>query len=555
MAYRFVLWFALACCAAAPVAFAQNFQSGSVSGSFQIDAQYYLEDSVIGTPQVDEKMRMNAYGNIDYSLGGFQAGIRYEAYLPKPLLGIDENYANNGIATRYASYTTDKFSITIGNFYEQFGSGSTLRAWWEPLLGYDNSIDGVRVTGNPYKGIYLKGVWGRQRYFWETSAGVVRGGDAEIDLAELLDTLWKPKWRVRFGGSVVSKFQEGKELFVDDFVYDLPENTAAFSGRANFQYKTFTLRGEYTYRGNDPQTTNNLIYRPGQALLLSTSWYNKNFGFSLDAKRLDNMDFRSDRFETGQNLQINFLPPNAKQHTYRLPTLYLYATQFNGEMGIQGEVFYRIPKGSKLGGKYGTQITLNYARIHNIDSTATNDAYGYESDFLAVGEEVYYSDFNVSIYRKFSKKVKATLTYLELLYDRDVILGQSGYGLINAHAGILDVTYNFDYKRSIRGEFQWMVADQIEDHTESDFGDWVMLLLEYNVSPHWFVSVSDEYNYGNPKENLRVHYYSAMFGYLWGSSRVSLTYGRIREGINCAGGICRIVPSMNGFFLSVSSTF
>ena len=224
-------------------------------------------------------------------------------------------------------------------------------------------------------------------------------------------------------------------------------------------------------------------------------------------------------------------------------------------MGIQGEAYYRIPKDTKLGGKYGTQVTVNYTRIHNIDSTATEGAYGYESDFLAVGEELYYADFNVSIYRKISKKVKATLSYLDIMYDRDVILGQDGYGLINAHAGILDVTYNFNYKHSLRGEFQWMVADQIEDHTEDDFGDWVMLLLEYNVSPHWFVSVQNEYNYGHPKEDLRVNYYSAMFGYLWGSSRISLTYGRVREGINCAGGICRVVPSMNGFFLSVSSTF
>ena len=277
VAYRILIWLAAGLLAATSGARAQNLSSGSVAGSFQIDAQYYFEDSVINTPQVDERMRMNAYGNVDYTLGNFQAGLRYEAYLPKPLLGIDENYTGSGIATRYASYSTDKFSITIGNFYEQFGSGSTLRAWWEPLIGYDNSIDGIRVTGNPYKGIYLKGVWGRQRYFWELSEGVVRGADAEFDLAEMLDTLWTPKWRLRVGGSVVSKFQEGKELFVDDFVYELPENTAAFSGRANFQYKNFQLRGEYTYRANDPQATNNLVYRPGQALLVSASWFNKSF--------------------------------------------------------------------------------------------------------------------------------------------------------------------------------------------------------------------------------------------------------------------------------------
>ncbi|MBK7816465.1 MAG: hypothetical protein IPJ60_02260 [Sphingobacteriaceae bacterium] len=46
-----------------------------------------------------------------------------------------------------------------------FGNGLTLRTYYEPGLLYDNSLDGARIISNPYKGITLKGVIGKQRYF------------------------------------------------------------------------------------------------------------------------------------------------------------------------------------------------------------------------------------------------------------------------------------------------------------------------------------------------------------------------------------------------------
>ncbi len=58
---------------------AQN-DMGSVHGNFQIDAQYYNPDSLIGAPKVPEKMLSNAFGNINYQRGKFSAGVRYEAY-------------------------------------------------------------------------------------------------------------------------------------------------------------------------------------------------------------------------------------------------------------------------------------------------------------------------------------------------------------------------------------------------------------------------------------------------------------------------------------------
>ena len=52
-----------------------------------------------------------------------------------------------------ASYAKENFEVTLGNFYEQFGSGS-LRAYEERQLGVDNALDGfgsfsAPATGDP----------------------------------------------------------------------------------------------------------------------------------------------------------------------------------------------------------------------------------------------------------------------------------------------------------------------------------------------------------------------------------------------------------------------
>jgi hypothetical protein len=82
-----------------------------------------------------------------------------------------------------------------------------------------------------------------------------------------------------------------------------------------------------------------------------------------------------------------------------------------------------------------------------------------------------------------------------------------------------------------------------------------MAMVEYTVSPHWFFVVWDQWNYGNDIENMRDHFYNVSFGYTRKSNRITLAYGKQREGVVCAGGVCRYVPAFEGLMLSVTSTF
>jgi hypothetical protein len=524
--------------------FAQQQNAGELHGNFQLDAQYYNKDSLIGAPVVPEKVLTNGFMNLWYTRGAFSAGIRYESYL-NVMQGFDPRYRGTGVPFRFASYQNEQLEATVGNFYEQFGGGLILRAYEERGLGYDNAFEGVRVRYQPVKGLYLKGLIARQRTFFSLSPGIVRGFDGEINFNELIGSLAENKTAFILGGSIVSRFQTDQ-----DPIYNLPENVGAFEGRMNIIRGKFNLLAEYGYKYNDPNATNGFIYKEGQALSVTSTYSTKGFGLLLAAKRLDNFDFRSDRTAAGIGANINFLPALTRQHTYNLPaTIYPYATQPNGEMGFQAEMTYRIKKDSKLGGKYGTEITVNFSGTNGIiKRSVENDTLGYFSPFLKASREMFFRDFHIEIHKKINSNLKVNLMYLNWVYNKDVVQGLAGFGTIYANMGVIDVSYKLAKRHTIRLETQALF-------TKQDMGSWAMALLEYTFSPSWFVAVLDQYNYGNSNETLRIHYVTGNTGYNYKGNRIMLQYGRQRAGIFCVGGVCRNVPASNGLSISILSSF
>ena len=163
-------------------------QGAQLHGDFESNVQSYRADPIIGAPVVPERIRTNNFANLILTSGKLTAGLRYEAYLP-PLQGYDPRYRGQGIVYKYATYDAGRLAVTVGNFYEQFGSGLVLRAYEERNLGIDNSLEGVRVRLQPVKGVRLTGLVGRQRFFFEKSPAIVRGIDGEVVLNELLPGL------------------------------------------------------------------------------------------------------------------------------------------------------------------------------------------------------------------------------------------------------------------------------------------------------------------------------------------------------------------------------
>lgn len=544
---------------------AQGIIGGKVTGNFQTDMQISKEDSVIGAQKLEDKMRINSFANILYTNGDFSAGFRYEGYL-NPILGFDAQYQGAGIPYRFASYKKDFLEVTVGNYYEQFGSGLIFRSYEERNLGLDNAMDGVRIVAKPLGGLVIKGVVGKQRYYWDdiwqTDNGLVRGLDADLALNDIIPGFEASEYRLTLGGSFISVYEKANSVFttIDNEQYrlNIPENIGAGAFRANFGYKNFNLGAEYAQKGQDPNAVNNYIYRKGNAFLLTAGYSVKGFAVRFEGKRIDNMSFKSKRTATGNMLNVNYLPAITRQHSYSLMSMYSYATQVNGEMGFQADVMYKIPKNTLLGGKYGTDVKLNYSYITSLDKEAIDNyalnqmgTEGYTSSFFKFGDEIYFSELNLEVNKKFSKDYKMNFMYSYQTFN-PIAFGHEGNPFIYANIFVVDGTYRFSSHQSIKGEIQWLLTEQ--DYDEFAKGDWLQFGAEYNLNGRWFFAASDQWNYGT-QEGEKVHYYNFSLGCTYNTTRVSLSYGKQRQGILCIGGVCREVPASNGLFMTITSSF
>ncbi|MCB0701436.1 MAG: hypothetical protein KDC55_01890 [Ignavibacteriae bacterium] len=523
---------------------------GRVTGNFVMEGQYYQQDSSIGTTEFPKEVAAQGYLNVRYHIEDFEFGIRYEAYRP-PLLGIDSRFENSGFPFIYGTYRSSELDVTAGNFYEQFGSGLILRTYEEKALGVDNSLNGVRVNLRPDDGVELTALMGTMRNFWTQSDGIIRGAKGKVYLDQYTDFFGNNG--VSLEGGIISKYEEDQEN-----TYNLPENVFAYYLRSSFMADEFSLDAEYSYKINDPSAVNNFSYNVGQGLLLSGSYFTDGLGISLDFHRSDNMDFRAERSATGNVMNMNFIPPLSKQHTYRLTSLYPYATQLVGEIGLQADVTYKFAPETTLGGEYGTTVSVNYSRIHGIDSNKVND-FTYTSDFFAFGDRLFYQDLNFEISKRWSEDLKTNVSFLSQIYDKDV--AENGWapiiGKVKSNIAILDITYRLseDYALKMDLEHLWATQDSVLKTADFVNGNWIMALFELTISPHYYISFSDEFNYGNKFEDHQVHYYMGSFAYVTGGTRMQMSYGRQRSGIICVGGVCRFVPASNGLYFTVSTTF
>ncbi len=547
--------------------FAQN-NSGEIHGDFDLNLQSYQEDALIGAKAADETILNNSYLNINYTKGNFSTGIRYESYL-NALADYDPDFKGNGIPYRFATFTIDGLEITAGNYYEQLGSGLIFRSYEEKGLGIDNAMDGVRLKYNPTNGVYLKTFIGKSRTYFTYADGIFRGLDAEINLNETLNLT--SKIRLILGGSFVSRYQERTNL-----KFKLPQNVSAYAGRLNVIRGGWNYYGEYAYKINDPGNSlqeSQMNYASGNAFTNSITFSKRGLGISAEMHRSDNMIFLSDRDKTGKAYIMNYIPTLSKPHAYTLLALYPCATQAMGEFGMQFDVFYKIKKGTLLGGKYGTKLNFNLSRINALNggnSFLNDDKSQTHTPMLisVTGEDLYFFDFNLEINKKVNKKLSFNAVFANQTYNKDFLEGHTlgDYGSINSTIGVADISYKIKKGHTIRVEAQGLFSKQLEDYTdhggiyknglqEPAEGDWAMALIEYTISPHWFFAVQDMYNYGNENANKQLHYVNINCGFIKGSNRFSIGYGKKREGIFCVGGVCKLVPSSNGFSLNISSSF
>ena len=96
---------------------------------------------------------------------------------------------------------------------------------------------------------------------------------------------------------------------------------------SNCKKADFNVLAEYAEKTQDPSFTNGYIYRKGNVAMLSASYSQRGMSVLLQAKRSNDMAFKSDRNSIGVSSYINHLPAFTQDQTYALAAFYPYATR------------------------------------------------------------------------------------------------------------------------------------------------------------------------------------------------------------------------------------
>lgn len=524
----------------------------TLSGSIQSDVLIPQDDEKIGTEHYSEWALTNTYVDLKLASKYVEAGTRFE-FLEHPLPGYENDFKGWGFPHFYVKGHVKNVELTLGDYYEQFGSGFVLRTYEERSLGIDNALRGAHLVYTPVNGTRIKALTGKQRRYWEHNDALVSGVDVEVGLEKFIKPLETAGTHITIGGSWVIKHESADDdaIFVDaTHKLKLPENVNAWDARINLNHKGFNVLAEYAQKTQDPSFDNGYHYGRGNVAMLSTSYSKKGMSLLLQAKRSEGMSFRSCRSMNGTSSFINHMPAFTHDHTYALAATYPYATQLNGEWAFQAELGYSFKKNTALGGKYGTKVKLNVSHVRGLDNGDIKNPVaegrimgsdGYKSAFFKMGE-TFYQDINVIVDKRFTHDFSLIFMYMNQRYNMTVVEGHGG--MINSNILVADGKYKFSPKLTLRCELQYQFCD-------GDEGDWAFGLAELSLAPHWMFTVSDQWNCGDTD----LHYYQALVTFNLKAHRFQLGYGRTDDGFNCSGGVCRWVPASKGFKFSYNYTF
>lgn len=501
-------------CVAALVC-AASFSAGAqeyVTGGFETNTIYYMQDEVNQSTVPEGNLGSNNYLKLDFGKGSLEGGLQAEHYMPA-LIGYPYQLDGFHLTNKYIRIRDNGFSVTFGDFYEQFGSGLLYRSYEDRALGINTSVQGVHLSWN-YGGILsVKALLGTPRIFMSYSEEArVAGADLSLNLARAVGI---ESFNLALEGSFFGRHQG-----LDYPVEGLSPDENGVSARAAFDWQGLGLKGEYVGRNSG-----------ASAILAEASYTSGGLGANLSFRKLNSMILTAERGADQMYNLLNYLPALTQQHSYSLASLNPYIAQVNGETAAQADVYYFFPRKTLLGGSKGMKAHFNFST-----------AYGPKEN-PQDGTEFYFRDITADVERWWGKQIKTIFLYSWQISNNRVGAHPS-YELWNSHIVVADVTYKINKTNSLRTEFQHLFSKTNE-------GNWAALSMEYTIAPSLSFSASDMWNYGLTGN----HFYNGSISYSHSRTRCALSFGRFKQGFQCSGGVCRKVPAYTGANLSITTSF
>lgn len=507
---------------------AQNNEKGTLTGSLESNNIYYVEDNKLSgstTASPDDHFGSNSYLKLDYMKGKFSAGLQLEAFLPA-LQGYDYALYGGGkrtmLGAKYVQWEDEDFGFRAGDIYEQFGTGLIFRSYEDRALGFNNSLEGVHGRFSYKNYLTVKAMYGRPRLYLDYAESSVRGGNLNVSLSDI--TGWSSAV-LNLEGSYVNRYENLMDT--PDFMDRLSTNSLdMYSVGANWNWNGIDARMEYVTKSKDLTVATAKEMLSGKAIFAELGYSSSGFSALASYRKLSNMNTMLTLKGQGSGNVLNYIPALTRQYTYMLANLNPYQVSPDGENGGQGDIYYTYRPASNRS---------NYWKMHANVSM-------YYSDSKHTGKSrLLWRDVNFDVEHRWNKSLKTIALVSVQEWSPTHGVNDVTYA---SNIFVLDNTYKFNRKTSLRVELQYLYSTDYEK-------DWMAGLVELSFAPKWSVSVSDMYNHGKTK----IHYYNASVSYSASRTRIQLGYGRNRAGYVCSGGVCRYTPAYTGANLTVTSSF
>ena len=529
---------------------------GVFSGNLQSNFSVFLKDSLIGatetaSPQYGKQISSaETWLFLNYDIKGFHFAARYDLFNNSNLLNPSGAFTGQGLGYWQIKKDVGDLEITVGSFYDQFGSGAAFRAFENRLIGIDYAIEGVRLKYNLKNDLTVKAFTGKQKGSqqnrFETSPQIIKGINAEKFLQSAEGSI------LNIGVSAVNRtLDESTMTDIVTQINGLPleerfypkYNVYVLNGYFNASYKDFGFNGEYNYKTEEAIKNvagNSLLSKDGSLFTGGISYSKRKLGkekqggigINVQYRRIKNFPLTVSPYVNLPLLQgiVTYQPSMSRQASYRMLARYQAPAQFSGEQAFQAEVMYSLSK--------ATNVTLNISEIVDLN-----------------GEELFNEKF-VQVEHKFNRKWKGKIGLQMITYNQAIYEGKDPKKAKNVETftPFGEVSYKINRRNSIRLESQML-------NTQQDLGSFYHGILEWTSSPKFTVAVSDMIN-TNPVRIVNttladqvLHYPSVFLKYNVKTTSFTAAYIKQVEGVVCTGGICRLEPAFSGIRFTLTTQF
>ena len=529
-----------------------NAQTVTATGSnlLRLGSGYTVDDADIEA----RKRYFEEIANARIFFENLSIGLRYEMDDPSEV-----GRSFQGLRRRWIQYKKDRVELQAGDVTALFGRGLTVNLFESRPLNYDTWLDGLY-------GQFEK-LWSKDEHELRPSVGI-SGVAGKLDFFDVLHSETNPNPDMRISARAVNgEFGLlGRKVLVGaSFLQAFTETDLVFP----FTGQTFTTAREINQPGayinfftgefegffewTEPRsfmskqqalgdTTDS---RKGRALYASLSYANESFGATLEFKDYKyNVFDPYDAFSTDFNkLPLSSPPEVYRENTYTSMTRLTHAVNFNDEIGAQAEL--------NITAIEDFDIVLSAAAASRHRGYAENpETFRREiigtADIFPKFEEGYAPFFE--LYAEVEHHI-GEMDYVKVAVQRTSNYDNNYLKMATTVAAKTQIATAADESFQAILEHQWIfdAGRTIEDKTYLN----ELFTVQYSLPIINFGGIFDfSTRYEKPHHIWAQGFVSVRIG---DSHTALVSYGSERGGLNCTGGICRVVPAFEGLRFTLTS--